>query len=176
MKKRFIIPILFTIMLFLSVTSVNAEDCSSYAKQGKCENAGCKWTTLTSRRGECVQDTPSGSGKSTKSSGSKHVSCGNISGIPRKIPQLTSYIITVMQVAATVILVILGTIDLFKGISSSKEEEIKKGQQVFVKRLITGALIFFVVLVVKLLVGAVADASSSNIVSCMDCFISDDCD
>ena len=102
-------------------------------------------------------------------------SCGNIKGIPEKIPQLTSYIITIMQVAATVILVIIGTIDLFKGITSSKEEEMKKGQQSFIKRLITAALVFFVVLIAKLLVGAIADKNSGNIISCIDCFISNRC-
>ena len=102
------------------------------------------------------------------------VSCGNVTGIPEKIPQLTSYIITVMQVAATVILVILGTVDLFKGITSSKEEEMKKGQQTFVKRLITAALVFFVVLIVKLLVGAISN-STGNIITCVDCFVNNDC-
>ena len=102
-------------------------------------------------------------------------SCGNIKGIPEKIPQLTSYIITVMQVAATVILVIIGTIDLFKGITSSNEEEMKKGQQSFVKRLITAALVFFVVLIAKLLVGAIDNKNSGNVISCIDCFISNKC-
>ena len=102
-------------------------------------------------------------------------SCGNIKGIPEKIPQITSYIITIMQVAVTVILVIIGTIDLFKGITSSKEEEMKKGQQSFVKRLITAALVFFVVLIAKLLVGAIDNKNSGNVISCIDCFISNRC-
>ena len=97
---------------------------------------------------------------------------GGIADIPYKIPELTSFFISFAQVAATVILVILGAIDLFKGITAQKEEEIKKGQQSFVKRLIAAALVFFVVMIVKLLVGVIAnDNTAFNVVSCMDCFI-----
>ena len=103
------------------------------------------------------------------------VTCGNVTDIPKKIPELTSFFITLAQVAATVILVILGSIDLFKGLISSKEDEIKKGQQIFIKRIIVAALIFFIVVIVKLLVGIVADSSTNNIVDCIDCFISNDC-
>ena len=173
MKKKLIILMVFTVMLFSSIMMVNAADCSSYKKQDKCENAGCRWDTLTSRRGKCVvKSTSSGS---SKTDDSKHASCGNINGIPKKVPKLTSFIITLLQVATAVILVIMGTIDLFKGLASSKDDEIKKGQQSFVKRLITAALVFLVILIVKLVIGAVADSSSSNIVSCMDCFLSYDC-
>ena len=96
--------------------------------------------------------------------------------IPAKIPQLTSFGITVLQVVTAVVLVIMGTIDLFKGIAAQKEDEIKKGQQSFVKRLITAALVFFVILIVKLLVGVIANSTTSNnIMSCMDCFLSNGC-
>jgi hypothetical protein len=106
---------------------------------------------------------------------SSKVSCGNITGIPKKIPELTSLAITIVHVAVPVILVIMGSLDLFKGITAQKEDEIKKGQQVFVKRLILAALIFFVVVIVKLLISVVADSSNDNISSCIDCFISNDC-
>ena len=61
------------------------------------------------------------------------VTCGNITGIPKKIPELTSFIITVVQIAVPVILVVLGTLDLFKGVTAGKEDEIKKGQTMFIK-------------------------------------------
>ena len=104
------------------------------------------------------------------------VSCGNVTAIPKKIPELTSFFVTTAQVATAVILVILGSIDLFKGIASSKEEEIKKGQKTFVKRLIVAALVFFVTLIVKVLIGAIANSTTTNnIVGCMDCFLSNSC-
>ena len=103
------------------------------------------------------------------------VSCGNVTGIPAKIPELTSFAVTMIQIAVPVILVVMGSMDLFKGITAQKEDEIKKGQQLFIKRLIAGALIFFVVVIAKLLISVVADTSSENIIECIDCFLSNEC-
>ncbi len=103
------------------------------------------------------------------------VSCGNVTDIPKIIPKLTSLAIAIVQIAVPIILVIMGSLDLFKGITAGKEDEIKKGQQLFVKRLIVGAIIFFVVVIVKFLVSVVADTNVNNIVDCIDCFISNDC-
>ena len=107
--------------------------------------------------------------------GAPKVSCGNVTDIPKKIPELTSMAVTVIQIAVPVILVVMGSMDLFKGITAQKEDEIKKGQQMFVKRLVIGALIFFVVVIAKLLISVVADTSSVNIIECIDCFLSNSC-
>ena len=104
------------------------------------------------------------------------VTCGNITGIPKKIPELTSFIITVVQIAVPVILVVLGTLDLFKGVTAGKEDEIKKGQTMFIKRLVLGAIIFFIVVISKFLISIIADTDKTNIIECIDCFIdSADC-
>lgn len=104
------------------------------------------------------------------------VSCGNVTNIPQKIPELTHYVINLLQVAVPVILVIFGSIDLFKGIMASKEDEIKKGQSIFIKRLIIAIVIFFVVAIVKLFVSMVnSGQGKQNIVDCIDCFISNKC-
>lgn len=107
------------------------------------------------------------------------VSCGSgpgsFSDIPKKIPELTSYIITVLYVAIPVLLVIMGSIDLFKGIMSQKDDEMKKGQQMFIKRLIVAVLIFFIVVIMKFLISVIADTNQANIVDCIDCFISNEC-
>lgn len=101
------------------------------------------------------------------------VSCGNVTGIPEKIPELTSFAITVIQIAIPIVLVVMGSLDLFKGLSAQKEDEIKKGQQMFIKRLIYAAIIFFVVVIAKLLISVVADSTTSNnIAECIDCFLS----
>ena len=99
------------------------------------------------------------------------VSCGDITGIPEKIPELTSYVMTLIQIAIPIVLVIMGSIDLFKGITAGKEDEMKKGQQMFIKRLVVAVLIFFAVVIVKFLISVVAD-STDNIVECIDCFLS----
>ena len=70
----------------------------------------------------------------------------------------------------------MGTLDLFKGITAQKEDEMKKGQQMFVKRLIAAALIFFVFVIVKVIISFVADGSSVAIMECAECFINNNCD
>lgn len=107
---------------------------------------------------------------------SKHakVSCGNVTDIPLKVPQITTMVVNIMQVAVPVILIIMGSMDLFKGITAQKEDEIKKGQTMFIKRLITAAIVFFVVVISKLVVSFVAEeAEEDNLISCIDCFIVD---
>lgn len=112
---------------------------------------------------------------SVLAAGTPKVSCGNVTDIPRKIPELTSMVVTMIQIAVPVILVVVGSMDLFKGITAQKEDEIKKGQQLFIKRLVIGALIFFVVVIAKLLISVVADTGSADIVECIDCFLSNSC-
>ena len=65
----------------------------------------------------------------------------------------------------------MGSIDLIKGITSQKEDEIKKGQQIFIKRLISGALVFFVIAIVKLLISLAAGNNSDSIFSCVNNFV-----
>lgn len=101
---------------------------------------------------------------------------GRVTGIPKKIPELTSSVFTIIQVLVPIILVVLGTLDLFKGITAGKEDEIKKGQQLFIKRLAVAAVVFFVVIIVKFFISIVADTNQTNIIDCIDCFISNDCE
>lgn len=103
--------------------------------------------------------------------------CGGIDNIPAKIPQLTSMAVTIIQIAVPILLVVLGSLDLMKSVAAQKEDEIKKGQKVFIRRLAVAAVIFFVIAIVKLLVSLVADSSDvNNITECMDCFLSNDCE
>ena len=104
------------------------------------------------------------------------VSCGNLSGIPKKIPNLTSDIFLILEIAVPVILVIMGMLDMFKAITADKEDEMAKARKVFFKRLITGAIVFFVFAITKFVVSILdTDTNSQNIINCMDCFINGDC-
>ena len=89
--------------------------------------------------------------------------------IDAKIPNTVHTIIVVIKIAVPVLLVIFGMLDLFKGITAQKEDEIKKGQNLFIKRLISAAIIFFVISIVQLLVSFVA--SDEGIMTCANCFI-----
>lgn len=91
-----------------------------------------------------------------------------------QIPNITSTIVTLIMVIVPVILIILGMMDLGKAVMAQKEDEIKKGQQIFIKRLLAAAIVFFVIFVVKTAVGLIAP-DNKNIVDCIDCFTNGEC-
>ena len=96
--------------------------------------------------------------------------------IDEKIPNLVSTAITIIKIVVPILLVIFGMLDLMKGIIAQKDDEIKKGQQIFIKRLISGVLVFFVVSIVQLIISFVADEEDkTNIATCSKCFINGDC-
>ena len=108
------------------------------------------------------------------------LSCGTViqgAIIDEKIPNTVSTIIMIIRIAVPVLLVIFGSLDLVKGITAGKEDEIKKGQQIFIKRLIAGALVFFVSVIVNFVISLAADSSSqkSSIMKCADCFLNKKC-
>ena len=91
--------------------------------------------------------------------------------IDTKFTTITHTVILIIQIAVPVILVIFGMIDLMKGIMAQKEDEIKKGQQTFVKRLLAAAIVFFIIAIVKLVFTFVADDKNGNMLNCANCFI-----
>ena len=96
--------------------------------------------------------------------------------IDEKIPNMVSTIIKIIKIAVPVLLVIMGMLDLMKGITAGKEDEMKKGQHLFVKRLISGALVFLVFTIVQLVISFVANEDDKpNIATCSRCFITGDC-
>ena len=105
-------------------------------------------------------------------------SCGSgyIDKIPAIIPKVVSTAYTMIQIAVPVVLIIVGSLDLFKGIYAQKEDEIKKSQQMFVKRLIVAALVFFAFVIVKVVISFAADSTGTNIMECAECFIENSCD
>ena len=105
-------------------------------------------------------------------------SCGEgkaiIENIPKLIPKVVSTAYTLIQIAVPVVLVIMGSLDLLKCISA-KDSEINKGQQMFIKRLISAVFVFFVFVIVKIVISAVADNSNNSIMDCAQCFIEAKC-
>ena len=104
----------------------------------------------------------------------KVVKCaGNDLQISVKIVDAVHVIILIIQIAVPVLLVIFGSIDFLKAVIGQKDDEIKKGQQTFIKRLIAAVIVFFVVAIVRLLVSfAVGDDNDKDSISnCLNCFI-----
>lgn len=100
--------------------------------------------------------------------------CGD-NEVPYIAAQITSTVYMILQIATPIIIVLLGTIDLLKAVMAQKEDDIKKGQQTFVKRLFIGAGVFLVFVLVKAIIGLVAPANNNTgMWNCVDCFVSGD--
>lgn len=88
------------------------------------------------------------------------------------IPQITSTIVTLIKIGVPILLIIFGMMDLGKAVMAQKDDEIKKGQQTFIKRLVAAAVVFFVVFIVQIVIGLITTGNDkSNITNCIDCFI-----
>lgn len=105
----------------------------------------------------------------------ENVTCGNIGfGFDVMIPRVTTTIVTLIKIGIPVLLIIFGMMDLGKAVMAQKDDDIKKGQKTFINRLIQAAIVFFVVFIIQIVVGLLANSSDQkNITECIDCFISD---
>ncbi len=97
------------------------------------------------------------------------IDCGNGVGIPGQLAHIIAMVVNFIYIGVPILLIIWGMLDLGKAIISQKEDDIKKGQSTFVKRLIAALIVFFVVVIVKFLVGLVAEGGSEGtVVTCID--------
>jgi hypothetical protein len=101
------------------------------------------------------------------------VSCGGISNIPIVFPNLVSTLINIIKIAVPILLIIFGMIDLGKAVTGGKEEDIKKGQAILIKRIIAAVTVFLIISIVQLVFSLLASAtgdSSNNLSNCISCF------
>lgn len=102
------------------------------------------------------------------------VTCGALPGvaIDTKIVDVVHIIILGIQIVVPIVLIIFGMIDLTKAVMGQKEDEIKKGQQTFIKRIIAAAIVFFVVTIVKMVLSFLAGGTEAgSIYQCVNCFV-----
>lgn len=76
--------------------------------------------------------------------------------IDNDLIRLIHNIVVLIKIAVPIVLVILGMLDFAKGVIASKEDEIKKGQQTFIKRVVSAFVVFFVVTIVQLLMSFIS--------------------
>ena len=88
-------------------------------------------------------------------------------GLPDKLAYMLQLIVLAIQIVVPFLLIVWGMLDLGKAVIAQKEDEIKKGQQLFMKRVIAAVIVFFVVTITTLLVNLVAD-ESETITGCID--------
>ena len=92
--------------------------------------------------------------------------CGGL--IPSEITNTIGTIYNILLIAIPVIIVLFGLIDLVKAVASGKEDDIKKGTTIFIKRLITGLIVFFVLAIVKFVVNLIQTDNTEGVASCLN--------
>ena len=100
---------------------------------------------------------------------------GGTTGIPDQIAHIIGLAVTLIQIIVPILLIIWGMLDLGKAVMAQKDDEIKKGQQTFIKRLIAAAIVFFVIAIVKMLISFVADDEDGSLTNCFNCFVNGTC-
>lgn len=100
--------------------------------------------------------------------------CGNIDGFvfSGMFPYVVSTAVTIIKIVVPILLIVFGMLDLAKAVIASKEDEIKKAQMTFVKRLIAAVIVFFIVSLVQIVIRFVAGSDEDNVMSCFNCFVS----
>lgn len=105
----------------------------------------------------------------------QYVTCAGIS-VNAFFPDLVHLIVNLIKIGTPILLIILGMMDMLKAMMAQKEDEIKKAQGLFIKRLIAGVLVFLVFVIVELVfsvlggVGA-TNEENNNMWNCVSCFI-----
>lgn len=85
-------------------------------------------------------------------------------------PYIVSTIVLLIKIAVPILLIIFGMLDLGKAVVASKEDEIKKGQNLFIKRAITAIVVFFVIQIVQIIVRFVS-GNDASVANCFNCFV-----
>ncbi|MFV0250347.1 MAG: hypothetical protein ACK5HP_04890 [Bacilli bacterium] len=92
------------------------------------------------------------------------------------IPSFTIMVINLFKVIIPIILIMFGMIDMGKAVMSNDEKVMKTAQTTLIKRIIYAVIIFFIVAIVQLVFGMLANAGASDgedMKSCISCFVSD---
>ena len=106
-----------------------------------------------------------------------YIRCGGSFDIPYEAPEIISFIIALLKTAVPIILIFVSLVSLLKSLGAPNEDEIKKAQKSFVRKITAAILAFLVITIVQFVIRKVADSSDSSAVStCLSCFMNNDCD
>lgn len=107
----------------------------------------------------------------TKVAMSTEYTCGGTNLVfAGSFPYVVSTIVLLIKIAVPILLIIFGMLDLGKAVVANKEDEIKKGQQTFIKRAIAAVIVFFVIQIVQIIIRFVS-GNDNSVAQCFNCFI-----
>lgn len=96
------------------------------------------------------------------------ITCGTFT-IPETIAVIVSMLIKAFYIGVPILLIVWGMLDLGKATISQKEDEIKKHQKMFFKRLLSAILVFFIAVAVEFVLGILAKADLPGMYGVSEC-------
>lgn len=90
--------------------------------------------------------------------GDAEVSCGEGSTLVNVIA-IVRLVMNIICIAVPIIMILMGTIDLFKAVTAGKDEDIKKKQKALITRIIAGVLVFLVPTIVSVIMNLIGVSS-----------------
>lgn len=99
------------------------------------------------------------------------IDAGHFCSDTRTLWQLIGVVVTIIKIVIPIIIIVLGMMDLGKAVMAGDEKEIKSAQQLLIKRLIYGVIIFFVVTIVQAVFGLIGQSydKGSDAAICWQC-------
>ena len=101
------------------------------------------------------------------------VVCGNIDseyGIPSGVAKFTRAVYSTVKILVPIIIIILGMLDFAKAVMANADKDMKEYKNKFMRRLIAGVLIFFVLSVVNFAFRQIGTTDSDSMLGCLSCF------
>lgn len=84
----------------------------------------------------------------------------------RPVLRIVGYVLLLIKIAVPIILIVVGIVDLMNAVSQKKDDDIKKAQQLLVKRVIAAVMVFLVATLVSIVMRLVGNSAYTK---CMDC-------
>lgn len=106
-----------------------------------------------------------------------NLTCGNSANdtevirFHENLPVFTSRMYDFLKILTPVIIIITGMLDIIKAVIAQKEDEMKKAQKKFVNRLIAGAVVFLVFIIVETVINFIAESDTTDAMNCVNCFL-----
>ncbi len=100
---------------------------------------------------------------------------GSCGWLPEGPIKFIAKIVEIIRNLTPVILIIIGSIDFAKAVMSQDNNQIKKAQSSFIKRIIAGVAVFFVIVIIqwvaKIINNADESTGANNAFSCLDALL-----
>lgn len=138
---------------------------------------GSNCTTYNNYYSVKVTDNYTSQGDPLKNKFVGNLTCGNSANdtevvrFHESLPTFTSRMYDFLKILTPVIIIITGMLDIVKAVTAQKEDDMKKAQKKLINRLVAGAVVFLVFVIVETVINFVATDDVDNAIDCVNCFL-----